>query len=125
MAWVNICDIIYPIGAYYISHDSTPPGELFGGTWAAVRGKFLYCNAGTSTGGSNTHTLTVDEIPSHQHTFQSPTWYYAEGTSGSSIVGARDTATPAFTRDTSYTGGGKAHNNMPAYQTVYAWRRTA
>ena len=30
MAWVNICDIVYPVGAYYISHDSTPPGELFG-----------------------------------------------------------------------------------------------
>lgn len=22
-------------------------------------------------------------------------------------------------------GGGAAHNNMPAYQTLYAWRRTA
>ena len=26
---------------------------------------------------------------------------------------------------TSENGGGGSHNNMPAYQTLYAWRRTA
>lgn len=25
----------------------------------------------------------------------------------------------------SATGGNAAHNNMPSYQTLYAWRRTA
>lgn len=44
-----------------------PPGILFGGTWTSVTGRFLYCNAGTGTGGSNTHTLTVSELPSHNH----------------------------------------------------------
>lgn len=68
MAWVNITDIIYPVGAVYSSYVSTPPGELFGGTWTAITGRFPYYNAGTGTGGSNTHTLTVNEMPNHTHT---------------------------------------------------------
>ena len=133
MSWVNICDIIYPVGAYYISHDSTPPSELFGGTWTAVTGRFLYCNAGTGTGGSNTHTLTVDQMPSHEHTFARQQWYMVDTVSNSSSgaiyswkSSTGGTTSPSYVgTGTNATGGGAAHNNMPAYQTVYAWRRTA
>lgn len=125
MAWINITDIIYPIGTYYISNNSTAPAELFGGTWTQLTGRFLYATTSTDTGGSNTHTLTVDQIPSHSHDFTSPAWYYNEITSGNAIVGAKDTATPKFTRTTYSTGGGAAHNNMPAYKGVYCWYRIA
>lgn len=125
MAWVNILDLVYPVGAYYISNNNISPAELFGGSWTQLKSRFLYATTSTSTGGSNTHTLTLDQIPSHSHDFTSPTWYYAEGISGSAIIGARDTATPAFTRTTTSTGGGAAHNNMPAYKGVYCWYRTA
>lgn len=127
MSWVNICDIIYPVGAYYISHNSTPPSELFGGTWTAVTGRFLYCNAGTGTGGSNTHTLTIDQIPSHRHKQQNPNT--ATGANQVMVPSTNGTASydaSSYSWEyTQYTGGGAAHNNMPAYQTVYAWRRTA
>lgn len=131
MSWINICDIIYPVGAYYISHDSTPPSELFGGTWTAVTGRFLYCNAGTDTGGSNTHTLTVDQIPSHNHRYRHPCliWVGSGGTEDWPTGGThRASGTDKYSSSSSYltdTGGGAAHNNMPAYQTVYAWRRIA
>lgn len=67
MSWVNLATTIYPIGAYYLSHTSTSPATLFGGTWSALTDRFLYCNANNNTGGSNTHTLTVNEMPAHNH----------------------------------------------------------
>ena len=57
------CNSAYPIGAIYLSWDSTSPATLFGGTWERVgQGGFLYScvngpgtgnGTGTSTGGSS------------------------------------------------------------------------
>lgn len=123
----TILDDAYPVGAVYISYVSTSPASLFGGTWTAITGRFPYFNAGTDTGGSNTHTLTKAQIPAHQH--EMPYWagWGSGGSSGDMMLyGA------AYTRgrdDWCYTktdgGSGGSHNNMPAYQTLYAWRRTA
>ena len=58
---VNIAEVIYPVGAIYISTVSTNPADLFGfGTWEQIKDVFLL-SAGTtytagSTGGEATHT---------------------------------------------------------------------
>lgn len=48
----QICDTIYPVGAIYISYDSTSPATLFGGTWTAINGRFLLAQNSTYTAGS-------------------------------------------------------------------------
>lgn len=63
----------YPVGSIYCSIDSTDPGALFGGTWAAIGAGCALVAAGGgfavgSEGGADTHTLTVEEMPSHAHT---------------------------------------------------------
>lgn len=63
----------YPVGSIYCSIDSTDPGTLFGGTWVAIgAGRALVAAGGGfavgSEGGADTHTLTVEEMPSHAHT---------------------------------------------------------
>ena len=59
-----ILDKIHPVGSIYISENSTSPATLFGGTWERVKDRFLLAAGDTysagSTGGSATHTLTVD-----------------------------------------------------------------
>ena len=84
-----------------------------------------YFNAGTSQGGSNTHTLSANEMPSHRHNLD----YYAYSNNGGSRDGVPYASISRFVGQDpdacGYTGGGAAHNNMPAYQTLYAWRRTA
>ena len=121
---VNIGKIVYPVGAVYISWSSTSPAALFGGSWAAITGRFPYFNAGTGTGGSNSHTLSVSEMPSHRHTQNVSAgdggWaqrcdYVSDGKGFTYPQGV----------ETDPTGGSAPHNNMPAYQTLYAWRRTA
>lgn len=69
MAFISLTDLIYPVGSYFLSNSSTSPASLFGGGWSALTGRFLYCNSGTGTGGSNTHTLTTSEMPSHTHSY--------------------------------------------------------
>lgn len=63
----------YPVGSVYTSSKPTSPAELFGGTWKAIEDVFLYCaspkHAAGETGGAETHTLTVDEVPAHAHRY--------------------------------------------------------
>lgn len=119
----------YPVGSVYISYVSTSPASLFGGTWTAITGVFPYFNAGTGTGGSNTHTLTVAEMPAHTHSVSNSNWSTTSGdsSSGKYIVCTSEKKTvstvPSLTSGSA--GSGSSHNNMPAYQTFYAWRRTA
>lgn len=71
----------YPVGAIYMSTDSTSPATLYGGTWSQIQGKFLAaCETNgvsgegalnltaAATGGATTHTLTTAQLPSHSHT---------------------------------------------------------
>ena len=115
-------DQIYPVGSIYMSVNSTNPGTLFGGTWQQIQDTFLLA-AGTTytagdTGGEATHTLTVNEIPSHNHSISA----FAQDPRGSS--GWQATYFNGSTT-TGSTGGGLAHNNMPPYLAVYMWKRTA
>lgn len=68
-----VVDLIYPIGAIYISVNSTNPGTLFGGTWEQLQNRFLLAAgseyAAGSTGGSKTAALTTANMPKHSHTF--------------------------------------------------------
>ena len=122
----SIADLIYPVGAIYLSTYSTRPQTLFGGTWERIQDRFIFCvgrsmPAGT-TGGEASHTLTENEIPPHTH------YVYGSGF---------DTRVPGFTASVgdssdsgrplaaSRTGGGQPHNNMPPYLAVYGWERTA
>lgn len=97
---------------------------IYGGTtWEKIEGVFLLgesaAHAIGSTGGSETVTLTVNQIPSHYHIVQRSTSYGTEGYAygGNWTVGNQ-------TLRTNDTGGGQAHNNMPPYKTVYIWERT-
>lgn len=73
----SLLNAVYPVGAIYMSVNSTDPGTLFGGTWERITGRFLLAatdggSSGASqgagnTGGEATHTLTETEIPAHTH----------------------------------------------------------
>ncbi len=91
-SWNTYLDLIYPVGSIYISYTSTSPATRFGGTWSRIIGRFLYCTTNTTPAGSNTHTLTVDQIPSHNHILQRHNnsqninvnlgWYYSNSSDG-------------------------------------------
>jgi len=116
----------YPVGSlYFNATDGTSPATLFGfGTWTALGAGRMPLSAGTGytagqTGGEATHTLTIDEMPTHHHSFsqvQAMNWMDHQGGSG---------VEPFANANTADTGGGQAHNNMPPYIAVYIWQRVA
>ena len=118
----------YPVGSIYMNANvSTNPATLLGmtgTTWVEFgEGRMLLgenaSHANGSTGGAETHTLTVDEMPAHTHDYTAHL-----GTGASGPISLHDRI-PSVTGPTTSTGGGSAHNNMPPYITVYMWKRTA
>ena len=149
----------WPVGSVYIGTTSTDPAVLLGGgVWAAFgAGRVLVgidpaqpeFDSVLETGGAKTHTLSVNEMPSHDHAASSGTdtpdhshTYFRESFTGIGYAGggsgalvaqgsANEPATSgASARHThpitvSARGGGLPHNNLQPYITVYMWRRTA
>ena len=134
----HLVDYVYPVGSIYMSVNSTSPQTLFGGTWVELQGRFLIGRNSTytagSTGGEANHTLTIQEMPSHNHNLQK-----GDGTSWAAIGWPEDGNTLEHINNTwgssgwpkvtgvgvGWTGGSGAHNNMPPYLAVYMWKRTA
>ena len=122
-----LLDYIYPVGSIYMSMQAADPALLFGGSWQAITDAFLLPAAQSGqTGGEATHTLTVAEMPSHNHTI----WDNGGSGSNSYHVWAttwKTTANSSAQKGNSinWAGGGGAHNNMPPYLTVYCWQRIA
>ena len=122
--------VLYPVGSVYINASvSTNPDTLLGfGTWSAFgAGRVLVgLKASDSdfdtlgaTGGAKTHTLTVDEMPSHSHT--------QAGSDNSAPLqyGQPEDDFGEADSQTGSTGGGQPHNNLQPYIVVYMWKRTA
>lgn len=71
-SWTSLKDLIYPVGSIYMNASKTDnPGNTIGDTWAKIESRFLLGQSSSyaigETGGAATHTLTVAQIPSHNH----------------------------------------------------------
>ena len=150
-------DSVYPVGSIYISvNDSFNPNDVFPGTWVSFgKGRTLVgvdrsdleFQSAEDTGGEKTHVLTVDELPSHNHSastggagkhthtvgYRKRQDAYGKGTMDAmhwntgtaSTIGTSEVANHYHTVTVESTGSGIAHNNMMPYITVRMWKRTA
>lgn len=143
----------YPVGSIFFHTVNTNPSTFLGGTWVAwgsgrvpvgVDAAQTEFDTVEETGGAKTHTLTVGEMPSHNHGGatggQSAThthtlenhvggpagggWNWAGD--GSTLTGPQSgAASNDHTHAISAQGGGGAHNNLQPYITCYMFKRTA
>lgn len=125
----SLIDFIFPVGCIQILYSHVSPAELYGGTWSRISNAFLWAttSGGTigQTGGEQTHTLTVDEIPSHDHSISVAHTLQGSTSAMNTIRYNNDPSDYPGALKTAKVGGGKAHNNMPPYVQVSVWRRTA
>ena len=140
---VDLADAVkllqYKVGDIHISESDQDPAEKFGyGKWEIVaRGRALTgvdvppegevrytpdqdFQQPAQEGGKKTHTLTIDEMPSHSHTLI-----------GSNVTGrpnfraVLDSAGGNIANESAMgkTGGDQPHNIMQPYYCVYIWKR--
>lgn len=118
MAYINLGQVIYPIGAIYASANSTSPASLFGGSWTQITNAAL--RGATSVGytGSDTHQLTIQEMPSHRHVFSH--WYYgAAGTNSPVPCNYANTINKPGTEAGASVGGGSTYQCATLLQLLY------
>lgn len=141
----GLLDFFYPVGCYFETSDTTfNPNITWGGTWVLETEGQVHVSAGLNyevggaltnetDGGEATVTLTVDEMPSHNHTQNAHSHqtdnYLSSGASATYTLDnvkqkhGYDHWTSSAQPYIQPTGGGQAHNNMPPYIIVNRWHR--
>lgn len=133
----TMLDLVYPVGSYYeTSNTSFDPNITWGGTWELeVDGTVLVSKSTTSGSkfnvavgtviGEETHTLTVNEMPSHTHLYRASIGAgNAEGSlnfgniNGGVITGQWGNAIQS-------SGDSQPHNIVQPSKVVNRWHRTA
>lgn len=132
-------EAVFPIGSIYMTASDVNPAVLFGfGTWERLKDRLLMAAgdiyAAGSTGGSATHkhttaahTLTVSEMPAHEHTAKG--WAAVVDGSGTYITLGGQGASPIYS--TNKTGGNQPHSHgdtsmtssLGPYKAYYVWER--
>ncbi|MGL5582278.1 MAG: phage baseplate protein [Cetobacterium sp.] len=127
--------LVYPVGSlYFQSENNTNPRDLLGfGVWSEFGSGRVIIGSGSlndgvtartftnkEVGGFFNHTLTVHEMPSHNHTY---TQLQIAGPSPDTKHGGLIAQYGYAGYATDYTGGNGAHNNMQPYVTVNVWKR--
>ncbi len=121
----------FPIGSlYYTGDDTFNPNTAEGwqGTWAKIEGRFILGSSDdyevNDVGGEATHTLTINEMPPHDHNSINRNFvtYGGGGTFNGSTSAGSDWA---LQEKTASTGGGEAFDIMPPYEVKHIWERTA
>ena len=82
-----------------------------------LRGRFILGYSSShevgSVGGEENHQLTIQEMPSHNHTFR-----YGSPSQGSAAFTSYAQSSSPRSYNVTSTGGNQAHNNMPPYYTL-------
>ena len=138
MGFVNIFNILYPIGSIYITTNTVSPSEIIGGTWSRIEDAVLRSGEEVGYVGEDTHTLTVNEMPTHTHhvkvavnstSHSSPANVLsASGYVYTSNYNGTDTnpmPSPNKYDGASPAGYGKAHSIVQRSYNCYIWQRTA
>lgn len=116
--FVNLMDIVYPIGSIYQSMSVTSPASTIGGTWTKIN-TFLYgADTVGQTGGEKMHTLTIMEMPTHAHA------QYVTANSGGSAVRcdySSDAQGLLYPQgiNTGNSGGGASTQQPPALHNLF------
>ena len=136
---------IYPIGSIYMSVNNLDPSQIFGGTWQPIKDRFLLASGDTydlgdtggvasytSSGTVEPHTLTVNEMPAHEHELVGnvveldiniPTDVSVFVPHGNISASHTTVAGSGLPHSHSFTG--VLVDNMPPYLVVNVWVRVA
>lgn len=152
--FVNLLDIVYPVGSMYFSTSSVSPVDTVGGTWEQIKDAVIAASGSTyssevaSYGGSK--AITTNQMPAHNHSGTTNSdgkhnhsidgriiaWYGAgkgnvlqgAGNYFGSVgtFGGQGTSTNgAHTHSFTTNSAGKGNNYIPYHYSINVYKRTA
>lgn len=141
-SWTTLFDLVYPKGAYYLSNLATSPATLFGNTasqWTQITGRVLRSDSNTNTGGSNTVTLKIANLPPHNHVLRigwgdnTGNWDTLKADTGAGSNWPASKINYESNIDELGSSGkrltpkdlSKPFSVLPAYKNCYAWFRNS
>ena len=129
----DLLDLIYPVGSIYMSVNSTSPVTLFGGgTWERLQDRFLVgasdtvsSRAAGKTGGSETVTLTENQMPSHTHIQNAHTHIQDAHTHTQSTHAHKAKGNKFITSNQNASTGSQKRNAAANSSGNYYWQSTS
>lgn len=133
MAFINLMEVLYPVGAIYLSTSSTSPATLIGGTWTQVKGATLAATGANGFSSTKSYggslSISQAQLPEHTHLFSSLSRYVSTSSAYAAI--GYDSSYAEDYGDkyhhgqyrTSYVGDGV--NFLPYHFGLYVWYRAA
>jgi len=122
---VGLLDLVYPVGAIYISTANTEPSSILGGTWTSVStGATLISQNGSFAAGTS-YGQNTQAVHSHPDSFSidnSTQWsLYQPGGAGIAAINAHSHGISGGVSNNSAV----TNDNMQLSLAVYMWERTA
>lgn len=130
----EVLNLICPVGKVEVFFDNNDHSNYLGFTWERTCvGRTPVGIDTTQTefdtigeiGGEKTHTLTIDEIPSHIHNMSPVTGTMPSGGNFEAEGRWVDGTSAGLNSYTDSAGGGQAHNILQPYQVVAFWKRVS
>jgi|GEM_PF-3089791 len=139
--WLNayLLNRIYPVGSIVEFNNHLNPNIEIGGTWEPFGNGRVTIGIDTTQvdfnevgkiGGSNTHTLTVNEIPPHRHALRRG-WGNDMTANNPDVIriftdiSVHYPTAAGHSMNSNDAGGGEPHSNLQPYVVVPRWVRTA
>ena len=145
--FVNLLEIVYPIGSIYCSKNDISPATLFGGTWSQIKGAVLSATGGNgfADAGSNGGSLKINNyhLPEHKHFVRAATSAESVDSTKDNYLGMWDTNAASGSQwklasfggsgasqwvyAAELTGVGEEHNKdfIPYHYSINVWVRTS
>lgn len=146
--FVNLLDIVYPVGSMYFSTSSVSPASTVGGTWEQIKDAVLAASGNSYSGAVNAYhgnkAMTINQMPTHSHVptnfdgsiSGSELWEYvfhvkSFGSSGTFAPTGRYSRLSDNGRDivrfcsNEDAKAGRGQNYIPYHYSINVWKRTA
>lgn len=135
MSWINILNVVYPVGSVYCSTTNISPASSIGGSWTQIQNAVLRSGDSVGYTGSDTHAITKQEMPVHNHGItetgkeNGSSTVYSHHLSGPNThvnrtvwTDSTDAGSPIVTTN---AGGGQAMSLVQRSFNCYMWYRIA
>lgn len=137
--FVNLLDIVYPVGSIYISMNAESPASTVGGTWTQITNRFLYSSTSSAATGGYEYEYMDIYVDYYYgllaHADYDRMFTFNEG-GGVTATYTKRTQANAYNISSNATSSMAAvkpsqqliqtmWDNKPPYITCYMWYRTA